>query len=148
MILRTSTSHEEGGEREWSVLTKKFVGEGERVKQLSCVRVEFPMVRGMGRQVMREVPGSTFTIEADLVILALGFVHPDKRGLIDGLGLKLDQKGQVTTGDDFMTSLEGVFAAGDIRRGQSLIVWAIAEGRQAAHHIDNYLMGSTRLPLL
>ena len=97
---------------------------------------------------MQEIPGSEFAIEADLVILAVGFVHPEHSGLIKSLGLELDQRGNIKTGDTFMTSRKGVFSAGDCHRGQSLVVWAIAEGRRAAYHIDTYLMGESSLPTL
>lgn len=147
MLLKTSTSHEEGGERKWSVLTKKFIGANGRVKKLSCVNVVFEK-DAKGCPQMKEVAGSEFEIEADLVVLALGFLYPEKKGLIEDLKLELDQRGNIKTGDDYMTSSKGVFAAGDMRRGQSLIVWAIAEGRRAAHHIDTFLMGSTTLPVL
>ncbi len=146
MLLKTSTSHEEGGERHWSVLTKRFIGEGGSVKKLSCVNVEFTEGDKNGCPVMREVPDSEFEIEADLVILAIGFVHPEHKGLLDKLGLEFDPRGNVKTGEDYMTSKKGIFAGGDMRRGQSLIVWAISEGRKVAHHIDKYLMGSTNLP--
>ena len=145
LILKTSTSHEEGGERDWSILTKKFIGESGRLKKILCGRVEFKK-DAKGCPVMQEIKGSEFEIEADLVILALGFLHPEKKGLIEGLGLKLDPKGNILTTPDFMTSVKGIFSCGDMRRGQSLVVWAISEGRQAAHHIDKYLMGQTFLP--
>jgi glutamate synthase (NADPH/NADH) small chain len=93
-------------------------------------------------------PGSEFDIDADLVILAIGFVHPEHSGPVKELGLKLDQKGNIKTGDDYETSVKGVFSAGDMRRGQSLVVWAIAEGRRSAHYIDKYLMGETNLPAI
>ena len=95
---------------------------------------------------MQEIKGSEFEIEADLVILALGFLHPEKKGLIEGFGLELDQRGNAKTSQEFMTSVKGVFSCGDMRRGQSLIVWAISEGRKAAHFVDQYLMGQTCLP--
>ncbi len=145
LILKTSTSHEEGAERRWSILTKRFIGEGGRVKKLSCVKVEFKKDE-KGCPEMREVKGSEFEMEADLVILALGFLHPQKKGLVEGLGVELDPCGNVKTDNTFMTSVKGVFSAGDMHRGQSLIVWAISEGRKAAHYIDKYLMGSTCLP--
>jgi glutamate synthase (NADPH/NADH) small chain len=147
MLLKTSTSHEEGGSREWSVLTKRFIAEMGRVGKLSCVRVEFSK-DASGCMKMKEVPGSQFEIEADLVVLALGFLHPEKKGLIEELSLRLDVKGNVATDPQFMTSQKGIFACGDMRRGQSLIVWAISEGRRCAYHIDKYLMGESRLPLL
>jgi len=147
LLLKSSTSHEEGGQRDWSILTKKFTGSGGKVKKLSCVRVEFKK-NASGCPLMQEIKGSEFEIETDLVILALGFLHPEKKGIIEQLKLDLDQKGNVKTGDNFMTSKKSVFACGDMRRGQSLIVWAIAEGRRCAHHIDKYLMGDSILPTL
>ncbi len=148
MILKTSSSHEEGGQRDWSVSTKKFIGRGGRVSRLSCVRVELRHNDAKGLPVMKEISGSGFTIDADLVLLALGFTGPVHKGLIDVLKIKCDERGNVLTGTDFMTSREPVFCAGDMRRGQSLIVWAISEGRKAAHFIDLYLMGKTNLPVI
>jgi glutamate synthase (NADPH/NADH) small chain len=145
-ILKTSTSHKEGGERQWSVLTKKFIADDEKVKKISCVRVEFTKTDDKTCPIMKEIPGSEFEIEADLVILAMGFIHPEHSGLLKELGVKLDKKGNVKTDENYMTSIRGVFSAGDMRRGQSLIVWAISEGRSAAHCIDKYLMGHTYLP--
>ena len=146
MLLKSSTSHEEGGGRQWAVLTKKFIGRSGSVNKLSCVKVEFSSFAENSCPIMREVGLSEFEIEADLVILALGFLHPDKKGLIEELRLDLDQRGNVKTDKNFMTSVKGVFCAGDMRRGQSLVVWAISEGRSAAQHIDKYLMGETSLP--
>ncbi len=146
MLLKTSTSHQEGGDRHWSVSTKKFTGGDGRVQKLSCVKVEIGR-DDKGCMMIKDVPGSGFEIEADLVILALGFMHPEK-GLISGLGVELDPRGNVKTDEHYLASVKDVFAAGDMRRGQSLIVWAISEGRRAAHSIDKYLMGSTRLPVL
>lgn len=138
--LRTSSSHEEGGERDFAVTTRRFIGENGRVKQLECARVEFENGR------MKEVPGSEFTIAADLVLLAMGFVHPERPGLLEQLGVALDARGNVRVDQDFMTSVPGVFAAGDMQRGQSLVVWAISDGRKAARGIDQYLAGSSELP--
>jgi len=139
-ILKSSTSHEEGGERKWSVLTKKFIGENGRVKKLSCVRVKFVSQReGKTCPTMEEVAASEFEIEADLVILAMGFVHPEREGLLERLGVQLTKRRTVQTDASYATSLKGVFAAGDIRRGASLVVWAIYEGRSAAQAIDRYL---------
>lgn len=148
MLLKSSTSHEEGAERQWAVLTKKFLGKDNRVTKLSCVKVEFPGKDSKGCPVMKEVPGSEFEIEADLVVLALGFLHPEKQGPIEGLKLELDARGNVKTDENFMTSQKGVFAGGDMHSGQSLIVRAVSEGRKAAHYIDKYLTGSSRLPLI
>ena len=139
MQLRTESSHEEGGIRDWSVSTTRFTGgEQGNVKQLHAVRVGPPPK-------FEPVPGTEFTLEADLVLLAMGFLGPVRGGLLDSLGVKLDARGNVQANENYMTSVPGVFAAGDMRRGQSLVVWAISEGRQAARGIDQYLMGSTRL---
>ena len=146
-ILKTTSSHEEGGDRKWAILTKKFIGEQGKVKKIQCVEVEMKK-DAAGAARITEVPGSEFEITADLVILALGFVHPEKKGLIHELGVELDERGNVRTDPSFMTSVKGVFAAGDMRRGQSLIVWTIIEGRRAAYHIDAYLMGRTLLAAL
>ena len=147
VLLKTTSSHEEGGERQWSILTKKFEGAGGSVKRLSCVKVEFEK-DAKGCPVMKEAKGSEFTIEADLVVLAMGFVHPEKKGLVQALGLELDRRDNIKAGADFAASVKKTFAAGDARRGQSLIVWAISEGRQAAHSIDKSLMGKSFLPRL
>ena len=147
LLLKSSTSHEDGGERDWSILTKKFIGAAGKVKRLSCVRVEF-IKDASGCSSPQEISGSEFEIEANLVILALGFLHPEKKGIIEELKLNLDNKGNVKTEDNFMTSKKGVFACGDMRRGQSLIVWAISEGRLAARQIDKYLMRQSILPEL
>jgi glutamate synthase (NADPH/NADH) small chain len=136
--LRTSSSHEEGAVREFSVLTQKFSGKDGQVKTLHCVHVD---------EKMKPVPGSEFELKADLVLLAMGFVHPEHEGMIKSLGIALDARGNVRADTNaYQSSLEKVFAAGDMRRGQSLVVWAIREGRQAAHAVDKYLMGSTTLP--
>ena len=144
LLLKSSTSHEEGGERDWSVLTKRFIGSALKLAKLACVKVEFKK-DPQGCSLMQEIAGSDFEIEADLVILALGFLHPERKGIIQELGLDLDQRGNVKTDERFMTSKKNVFACGDMRRGQSLIVWAIAEGRRAAYQIDKYLMGQSTL---
>jgi len=136
--LRTSSSQEEGAEREFAVMTQRFSGENGQVKKLHCVRVD---------DQMKPLPGSEFELAADLVLLAMGFVHPVHEGMIKNLGLKLDARGNVEADTlAYQTSIPKVFAAGDMRRGQSLVVWAIREGRQAAHAIDKFLMGSTTLP--
>jgi glutamate synthase (NADPH/NADH) small chain len=145
LLLKTSSSHEEGGERHWAVLTKKFIGNEGCVNGLSCVKVRFDK-DDKGCPVMREEPGSEFEIEADMVILAVGFLHPEHSRLLKELKVEFDQRGNVRTDGSHMTSAKGIFAAGDMRRGQSLIVWAISEGRRAAHSIDKYLMGRTQLP--
>jgi glutamate synthase (NADPH/NADH) small chain len=144
-IFRTSSAHEEGGDREYSILTKEFIGENGKVKKLNTVRVEF-VDDGSGRKVMKEIPDSAVTLEADLVLLAMGFLGPERKGMLDQLGVAITERGNVTTDAEKMTTVPGIFAAGDMSRGQSLVVWAIREGRQAARFIDKYLMGSTELP--
>jgi glutamate synthase (NADPH) small chain len=148
LMLRTSSSHEEGGERNWSVFTKKFFGRDGAVKKLECVRVEFSREEGSSCPVMKEVAGSEFQIEADLVILAVGFLHPEHDGLISDMAIDLDDRKNLSTGPEMMTNVEKVFAAGDMRMGQSLVVWAIAEGRKAAYNIDRYLMGESGLSFM
>ena len=147
MILKTSSSHEEGGQRHWSVLTKKFTGENGVLKRLECVKVSFEKDE-KGCQQMKEVPGSDFVIPADLVIIAAGFLHPEHAGLLEDLKVEFDQRGNVKTNFDYLTSVPKVFSCGDMRRGQSLVVWAVSEGRRAAHSIDKYLMGESSLPLI
>ena len=138
--LRTSSSHEEGCERDFAVLTKRVVGEND-VAGLECVRVEW--VDGK----MQEVAGSEFTLKADLILLAMGFVGPKKQGLLDQAGVALDPRGNVAANvNDYQTSDPQIFACGDMRRGQSLVVWAIREGRQAARAVDLALMGKSELP--
>ena len=150
MILRTSSAHEEGGNRDWSISTKAFSGEDGKVKKLHGVRVEFSAPDATGRRKMEEVPGSEFEMEADLVLLALGFLNPQKEGLLEQLGVELDGRGNVkATTEKYETTVPSVFACGDMRRGQSLIVWAIAEGREAARSMDAYLTGGvSQLPLV
>lgn len=139
--LRTSSSHEEGVERDWSVLTKRVIGENGDVAGLECVRIEWD-----GRS-FNEVPGSEFTLPADLILLAMGFVGPQRRGLLDRAGVELDARGNVAADTErYATSEAHVFACGDMRRGQSLVVWAIREGRQAARAVDEALMGTSELP--
>lgn len=141
LLLKTSSSHEEGGERYWSVLTKQFIGENDRVKKLICTKVDFGQKDSKGCPLMKELPDSEFEIEADLVILAAGFIHPEHNGLLKNLKIKFDSRGNVATNDKFMTSEKGVFSAGDMRRGQSLVVWAIHDGRRCAEDVDKYLSG-------
>jgi glutamate synthase (NADPH/NADH) small chain len=143
-IYRVSSAHEEGGVRDYSILTKNLSGEGGRLEKLHAVRVEF--VPESGRQVMKEIPGTEFEVEVDLLLLAMGFLGPEKPGLLEQLGVELTERGNVRADGNKMTSVPGVFTAGDMTRGQSLIVWAIAEGRAAARGIDAYLMGETALP--
>jgi glutamate synthase (NADPH/NADH) small chain len=143
-IFRVSSAHEEGGERVYSVSTQRFRGEAGRVKHLDAVNVE--MIREGGRLDFKPVPGSEFTLDVDLVLLAMGFVGPEKPGLLADLGVKLTERGNVWRDASWMTSVPGVFACGDMQRGQSLIVWAIAEGRSAARGVDAFVMGRSDLP--
>jgi glutamate synthase (NADPH/NADH) small chain len=136
--LRTSSSHEEGAVRDFAVLSQKFVGENGHVKELHCIRCD---------DKFKPIPATEFQLPADLVLLAMGFVHPVHDGMIKDLGLALDPRGNVKADtNNYVSSVQKVFAAGDMRRGQSLVVWAIREGRQAAHAVDKFLMGSTNLP--
>jgi len=144
-ILRTSSSHEEGGERDWQVSTKRFSGENGAVKKLHAVKVEFGEPGADGRRPLNEIPGSEFEVEADLILLAMGFTGPVKTGLLDDLGVQFNARGAVAVDANCMTSVPGIFAAGDMSRGASLVVWAIAEGRLAAKGVDQYLMGFTEL---
>ena len=145
MILRTSGAHEEGGVRDYNILTKSLSGENGQVSKLHAVRVDW--ARGEnGRFQMSEVSGSEFTVDADLVLLAMGFVHPEHDGMLAQLDVELDGRGNVKVDENKMTSVPGIFAGGDMVRGQSLVVWAIAEGRDVAQGIDRYLSGSTHLP--
>ncbi|TDR30581.1 glutamate synthase subunit beta [Hydromonas duriensis] len=144
MKMRTSTSHEEGGERDWSVSTQAFVGKNGQVEKLQCVRVEFKGGK------MQEIAGSEFDVKADLVLLAMGFVHP-AQNVLDAFGVERDARHNASAthvGEHaYRTNIDKVFVAGDVRRGQSLVVWAIKEGRQAAHYVDAALMGESNLPL-
>jgi glutamate synthase (NADPH/NADH) small chain len=134
MQLRTSHAHEEGCDRQWSVSTTKFTGRNGQVTKLHGHRVAFE------NGTFTPVPGTEFELDADLVLLAMGFTGPVKSGLLDGLGVKYDARGNVAVNEQYMSSVEGVFAGGDVRRGQSLIVWAIAEGRKMAAAVDQYLL--------
>jgi glutamate synthase (NADPH/NADH) small chain len=149
MKLRTSSSHEEGAKRDFAVATKRFEGKDGKVASLTACHVEW--VKGeSGGMTMKEVPGTEFTIPADLVLLAMGYVHPVHEGLVAGLGVEKDARGNVLATTEgkgcYATSVPKVFAAGDMRRGQSLVVWAIREGRQCAREVDAFLMGSSDLP--
>jgi glutamate synthase (NADPH/NADH) small chain len=139
LMLRQESSHEEGGQRHWSIVTTRFEGgAGGNVKRLHAAQAGPPPG-------FHPVPGTEISFDCDLVLLALGFTGPVRNGLFEQLGVALDPRGNVQTGEDYMTSVPGVFAAGDVRRGQSLVVWAIAEGRNAARAIDRFLTGSSRL---
>ena len=155
VVYRTSSAHEEAAEfcqgkdcREFAINTKKFVGdEHGNVKKLVAVRLEW--VKGPdGRPTMQEVAGSEIELDCDICFLAMGFVGPEKEGMIDTLKLNLDTRGNIQVDDKYQTSVPGVFAAGDCRRGQSLVVWAISEGRQAARACDEWLMGRSDLPYM
>jgi len=146
MKLRTSTSHEEGCERNWSVLTKSFEGNNGKISKVNCVKVEW-LKDENGKMQMSEIKGSNFSFQVDLVLLAMGFVHPIHEGLIQKIGVDLTNNGNIKANDsEYKTSVDKFFAAGDSRRGQSLVVWAIKEGRQCARSIDEYLMGKSELP--
>jgi glutamate synthase (NADPH/NADH) small chain len=138
-VQRTTPAHEEGGVRDYNVSTKSFTGSDGQVKRLHAVRVDWSQPGSNGRPNMREVPDSEFSIEVDLVLLAMGFLHPEHDGVLTQLGVELDSRGNIKVDGNKMTSLPGVFAAGDAARGQSLVVWAIAEGRDAARGVDQYL---------
>lgn len=145
-IKRTSTSHEEGVERDYCIMTKRFSGENGQLKKLHAVRLEFgPKDPKTGRPEMKEVAGSEFELDVDLVILAMGFLGPVKSGMLEQFGVKLTERGNVQTDVNKMTNIDGVFAAGDMARGQSLVVWAIQEGRAAARGVDLYLMKQSSL---
>ena len=144
--LRTSSSHEEGCERDWAVATKRFEGRNDKVEKLVAARVEWQKDRG-GAMKMIEIPGSEFEIRADLVLLAMGFVGPVGAGMLEQFGVERDARSNVKANtDDYRTSAPKFFAAGDMRRGQSLVVWAIREGRQCARAVDEFLMGASALP--
>jgi glutamate synthase (NADPH/NADH) small chain len=144
--LRSSSSHEEGCQRDWAVATKRFEGRNGQVEKLIAARVAWQKDDN-GQMVMREMPGTEFELEADLVLLAMGFVGPVHDGLLTDLGVAKDPRGNVLADtDSYRTSIPKVFAAGDMRRGQSLVVWAIREGRQCARAVDEFLMGCSELP--
>jgi glutamate synthase (NADPH/NADH) small chain len=145
MRLRTSSSHQEGGERRWSILSKQFLGEDGHVVGIETVDVAFAEKTGR-RPEMHELPGTTRRWPADIVLLAMGFVGPESDTIVDHYGLALSDNGTLATDANGMTSHPGVFAAGDARRGQSLVVWAISEGREVARQVDVYLMGTSGLP--
>jgi len=147
--LRSSSSHEEGCSRDWAVTTKSFRGEGGKVAALVAARVEWKKDQATGQMKMIEVPGSEFEMPADLVLLAMGFVSPVQK-VLEAFGVEKDARGNAKAATEgpgcYATSVAKVFAAGDMRRGQSLVVWAIREGRQCARAVDEFLMGSSELP--
>jgi len=144
--LRTSSSQQEGCERDWSVQTRRAIGENGKITALECVRVDWQIGDG-GQMKLVEVPGSEFTLKADLVLLAMGFLGPKKAGLVEQAGVELDARGNVKAPlTNYQTSKSKIFSCGDMRRGQSLVVWAIREGRQCARGVDEFLMGASELP--
>jgi glutamate synthase (NADPH/NADH) small chain len=146
-IFRTSSAHQEGGDRDFNVLTKRFVGDEEgNLKLLECARVEWVKDEETGNPGMEVVPGSDFIIEADAVFLAMGFLHPQHEGLLDGMGIDYDPRGNVAADGTMKTNIDKVFSCGDMQRGQSLVVHAIASGRRCARQIDIFLMGDSQLP--
>jgi glutamate synthase (NADPH/NADH) small chain len=138
-MMRKSSSHEEGGTRDFSVSAMELVGENGQVTKIRCARVT------LNGGKLEAVAGSEFFVDADLVLLAMGFIHPEHGGILDQLGVNLNARGNVAVDQNFMTNVPGVFAAGDMQRGQSLVVWAIADGRKAARGIDQYLVGQSTL---
>jgi glutamate synthase (NADPH) small chain len=147
MTLKTSTSHEEGVQRQWAIATKAFIGDEKgKLKALSVVDLEWKIAEDGRPAQFVEIPGSERQIPCELALLAMGFVHPEHTGLIQELGVELDNRGNVhATEKDYQTSIQKIFAAGDVRRGQSLVVWAISEGRETARKVDEFLMGSSML---
>jgi glutamate synthase (NADPH/NADH) small chain len=144
--MRTSSSQDEGAVRDWSVATKSIEGKDGKVSAINCVRLDWKQDDN-GQWQMEEIAGSEFQLKAELVLLAMGFVHPVHEGMLKELGVDLDARGNVQADtQQYRTSLDKVFSAGDMRRGQSLVVWAIREGRQCARAVDEYLMGSSDLP--
>lgn len=145
-IFRTSSSHEEGGMRDWSILTKSFSGENGQVKKINMVRLNWTESQNGSQPKMEEIPGSEFSLDVDLVLLALGFLGPETNTMIQQLGVSLTDRGNVKVDSNYMTNVNGIFSCGDMRRGQSLVVWAIWEGRECARYVDKFLMGETQLP--
>ncbi|MCW5830752.1 MAG: glutamate synthase subunit beta [Deltaproteobacteria bacterium] len=145
LIYRTSSAHMEGGERDYAIQTKSLSGSNGQLEKLHCIRLNWTK-HPDGRMTFEEIPGSEFEVKCNMLFLALGFLGPEKSKLIEDLGVELDQRGNVKAGPNKRTSVDGVFVAGDMTRGQSLVVWALAEGRTAAHHADIYLMGGSQLP--
>lgn len=147
MVLKTSTSHEEGCEREWAVATKAFVGDEKgNLKALKIVNLQWTSSADGRPAQFTEVPGSEREIPCELALLAMGFVHPQQEGMLAELGVEYDERGNVRASEKaYQTNIPKVFAAGDMRRGQSLVVWAISEGRECARKVDEYLMGQSVL---
>ena len=145
MILRTSTAHEEGGDRQWSILTKAFIGdENGKLKAVQLVDIEWAKDEETGKYSFQEIEGTIREIPCELALLAIGFVHPQWAGMLEQLGIEATERKNVKD-NNYQTNVEKVFVAGDMRRGQSLVVWAISEGREAAKAVDEYLMGESLL---
>jgi glutamate synthase (NADPH/NADH) small chain len=145
VILRSSGAHDEGGIRDYNISTTHFTGRSGHVEKLHAVRVEWKPDES-GRVSMQPLAGSEFAVDADLVLLAMGFLHPEHVGMLEELRVEFDGRGNVKLDDRRMTNVSGVFAAGDMARGQSLVVWALAEGRETAYFVDAHLMGASELP--
>ena len=148
LIFRNSHAHEEGGTRDYGIMTKALKGKQGRIQKLHGIRLGPGKIGDGDSPSMLEIPGSEFALKVDMVLLAMGFLHPEHKGMLEEFGVELDQRGNVKTNIEKMTNTPGIFAAGDMARGQSLVVWAIAEGRQAAHGVDKYLMGRSDLPMV
>ena len=145
MIFKSSSAHEEGGERDYNILTKSFISDsGNNVKQLECVRVEW--IEESNKKIMKEIPNSNFTIEAELVLIAMGFTNPQHEGLLNDLKLNYDDRGNVKANEKMQSNIDKIFTCGDMHRGQSLVVHAIASGRKCARNIDVFLEGKSSLP--
>jgi glutamate synthase (NADPH/NADH) small chain len=145
MMLRTSSSHEEGCDRNWSILTKSFLGDNDgNLKGLEIVDITWEKDEATGRYTFKEIDGTLREIPCEMAFLAIGYLHPQHNGMLEQLGIDIDDRGNVKT-TNYQTNIEKVFSAGDMRRGQSLVVWAISEGREAAREVDAYLMGSSLL---
>jgi glutamate synthase (NADPH/NADH) small chain len=147
MVLKTSSSHEEGADRHWAIATKEFIGDGKgNLKALKTVRLEWKMTEDGRAAQFTEVPGSEVELPCELALLAMGFVHPQHHGLLRELDVELDERGNVKASEkNYVTNIAKVFTAGDMRRGQSLVVWAISEGRECARKVDEYLVGASLL---
>jgi glutamate synthase (NADPH/NADH) small chain len=146
MKLRTSSSHEEGADRRWALFTKEFVGDGNgNLKAIKVAEMGWSEPEPGKRPNWEEIKGTDYEIPCDLALLAIGFLHPQQDGLLNDLGVAYDQRGNIEADHTYKTSVDKIFTAGDMRRGQSLVVWAISEGRECAYHVDTFLMGSSSL---
>ena len=147
MLLKTSSSQEEGCERKWAITTKEFIGDGKgNLKAVKVAEVEWSVATNGTPAGFTEIPGTERELPCELALLAMGFLHPEKEGLLNELNLEFDQRGNVRTGEkDYQTQMPKIFSCGDMRRGQSLVVWAISEGRECARNVDTFLMGASML---